>query len=266
MKPEVVSRSVRGGDNEAVHPARPGARLGELTARVVSNDRTMEVRAGDCEEGGTQHGLARPGECLRVAHDPYHPRSERVRMLRTELLLRREAHGSANMVALLSPCSGEGRSLLAAELAIAFARLGQATLLVDADLRNPQQHVLFETSNRYGLSQALARHESPYLHEVEGVPELSLLTAGPTPTNPLELLSDRHLELMIDGWRKDYGFVVFDTAPINQYFDGLAVALPVGRVLTLSRAGRTPLREMREMLRRLASTRSRILGAVISHF
>lgn len=207
-----------------------------------------------------------PADRLVLAHSPYHPRSEQIRMLRTELLLRHEADESANIVAVVSPCAAEGRSQLAAELAIAFAQLNRPTLLVDADLRHPQQHVLFNADNTRGLAHAIAREEVPRFQTVTGLPSLYLLTAGAPPANPLELLSDRCFESMASDWRQHFQFVVLDTPPVSQYADGLAVATIVGRVLSLSRARHTPYRETRDMMRRLGATQSRILGAVINHF
>lgn len=212
------------------------------------------------------HTLARPQHRLVLSSDPFDLRSEKVRALRTELMLRREGEEGANIVALLSPQSGEGRSQLAAELAIAFAQLGQRTLLIDADLRNPIQHILFGTDNRTGLSQSLADREPPYLRPVESFEDLSLLTAGPRPPNPVELLSDRAFAAMIDGWRAEFEYLVIDTAPVTRFSDGLAVAAAAGRVLALSRADSTPYVETREMLRRLGATQARIVGAVINHF
>jgi protein-tyrosine kinase len=210
--------------------------------------------------------FVKPGNQLIMAHDPYDPRCEKVRALRTELLLRRESVDSADIVALLSPCAGEGRSLLAAELAIAFAQMGRPTLLVDADLRRPQQHTLFGTDNRYGLSQVIELGIKPPLHTVQGLPRMSLLTAGAVRSNPLELLSSSRFATLIEDWRQTYEFVVIDTAPVMQFSDGLAVASLVGRVLALTRAQHTPYKDMQDMLRRLSATRSQILGAVISHF
>lgn len=207
-----------------------------------------------------------PAECLAPARSPYHPRGERLRMLRTELLLRHEAGEGANVVAVLSPGVAEGRSQLAAELAIAFSQLGRPTLLVDGDLRRPQQHALFNADNSRGLAQAIAHEEAPRFQSVKGLPSLFLLTAGPPPPNPLELLSDRCFELMVTDWRQHFQFVVMDTPPVNRYADGLAVATVVGRVLTVSRARRTRYRDTRDMLRRLGATQARILGAVINHF
>lgn len=210
--------------------------------------------------------LVQPDERLIMAHDPCDPRCEKIRALRTELLLRRESPDEADMVALLSPCGGEGRSLLAAELAIAFAQTGHPTLLVDADLRRPQQHVLFGARNRHGLAQAIARGDAPQVQSVHGLPRMSLLTAGVVPGDPLELLSSRRFAELITGWRDEYEFVVFDTPPVGRFSDGLSVARMVGRVLALSRAQHTPRKDMQDMLRRLSATRSQTLGAVVSHF
>jgi len=208
---------------------------------------------------------ARPAPRLLIAHDPYDPHCERIRALRTELVLRRPAAG-AESIALLSPGGGEGRSQLAAELAIAFSQLGRPTLLVDADLRNPAQHLLFEASNQVGLVQAIEQADSPCLHPVEGHRHLSLLTAGPAPDNPLELLLNSRFAALMEEWRHSFDFVIVDTAPVTHYSDALAVASLVGRVLALCRARRTSYRDTRDMLRRLAETRTQVVGAVINHF
>ena len=209
---------------------------------------------------------AAPGAALVPAHQPYHQRSEQIRLLRTELLLRHDAPDGANALAVVSAHAHEGRSQLAAELAISFAQLGQPTLLVDADLRTPSQHMLFAADNHEGLACALAREGRPALQPVAGLPALSLLTAGPLPPNPLELLSDRCFEDLVSGWRAQFQFVVLDTPPIGRYADALAVATVTGRVLTVCRATRTAFRDTRDMTRRLAATRARALGAVINHF
>jgi protein-tyrosine kinase len=215
----------------------------------------------------TAEYFVEPSARILMARDPLNPRCETIRALRTELLMRRgSAQGRADIVALVSPCAGEGRSLLAADLAIAFAQTGRPTLLVDADMRHPQQHVLFPVPNRKGLSQAIELGRTPQLYTVRDLPQLSVLMSGAMQRNPLELLSSQRFATMIEEWRRLYAFVVLDTSPLSKFSDGLAVASMVGRVLTLSRARHTPLRDMQDMLRRLAATRAEILGAVINHF
>ncbi len=212
---------------------------------------------------GTQ---LKPCDLLVVAHEPGHPRSESLRTLRTELLLRTRNQGTG-VIALLSPCASEGRSQLAAELAIAFAQLGRRTLLVDADLHRPRQHVLFGAENDTGLAQALVDNNSGIrLHGIEGLPQMALLTSGALPPNPLELLSGIRFERLILEWRRSFEFVVLDTPPVAESSDAITVATAAGQVLLLSRAGVTPFRALKEMSRKLEMTHARTLGAVIGRF
>jgi protein-tyrosine kinase len=207
-----------------------------------------------------------PGPQLQVAFDKINPRNEKMRGLRTELLLLSDTSNNANVMAVLSPGSGEGRSQLCAELAISFAQLGRRTLLVDADMRKPQQHVLFGSGNEFGLSQAISQNTKPYLHPVKGLEHMFLLSAGIVPSNPLELLSDGRFEKLLTDWRNAYQFVIIDTPPVSMYADGLAMATMVRRVLVLSRAKMTSYRKTGEMMRRLKTTRAQVLGGVINHF
>jgi receptor protein-tyrosine kinase len=234
-----------------------GAGIMETALRRISSDKRVVLRQGE---------RVTPGPALILAHDSDHPRSERLRALRTELLLLHEAARGANIVAVVSSGAGEGRSQLCGELAICFAQLGRRTLLVDADMRKPTQHVLFGATNQHGLSQAIAMNEKPYFHPVNGLPFMHLLTAGPVPKNPLELLSDGRFANLLTDWRNAYEFIVLDTPPVEQCADGLAVATMAQRTLILSRARHTTYKSTRALLRRLGSTQSRLLGAVINHF
>jgi receptor protein-tyrosine kinase len=229
----------------------------ETAIRRIAADRRVVLRQGE---------RVAPSRKLILAHEPDNARSERLRALRTELLLLHETGRGANVLAVVSPGSGEGRSQLCAELAISFAQLGRRTLLVDADMRKPQQHVLFGSSNQHGLSQSIAHNEKPYYHPVTGLPFMHLLTAGPIPPNPLELLSDGRFSNLLNDWRNAYEFIVLDTPPVEEFADGLAVATVAARALVLSRAEHTSFNSTRALLRRLASTQSKLLGAVINHF
>jgi protein-tyrosine kinase len=237
------------------HSARPGPI--ETAIHQAKSRNSVVVR---------QAGIARPGSQLLLLHEPDSVRSERIRALRTELIMLLGDARRDNVFALLSPGPVEGRSQLCAELAVAFAQAGRRTLLVDADMRHPRQHVIFNVDNEWGLAQALASGDSPSLYAVEGAPELSLLTAGAVPPNPLELVSNRRLDRIMDSWRRAYDFVLFDTPPVSQYADGLAIATAATRVLVVSRIKSTSFSAMGELLRRVAPTQARILGAVINDF
>lgn len=254
LTPEVIEQAllkIRSGRSE------DDAGMIETAIRRIASDHRIVLRQGE---------RVTPSAKLILAHDPDNPRSERMRALRTELLLLHDTGRGANTVAVLSSDSGEGRSQLCGELAISFAQLGRRTLLVDADMRKPQQHILFDSTNQHGLSQAISHNEKPYFHPVAGLPFMHLLTAGPIPPNPLELLSDGRFSNLLNEWRNTYEFIVLDTPPVGQCADGLAVATVAERALLLSRAQHTTYRSTRALMRRLASTHSRILGAVINYF
>jgi protein-tyrosine kinase len=229
----------------------------ETAIQKIADNRQLVLAQGE---------MVTPGPQLILAHDADNPRSEKIRALRTELLLLSDASSGANAIALLSASAGEGRSQLAAELAISFSQLGRRTLLVDADLRQPKQHILFGSSNGNGLAESISRNQKPWFHPVYDLPQLSLLTSGSTPPNPLELLSDGRFSRMLQDWRKAFQFVILDTPPVKDYADGLAIATLAGRVIVLGRGKHTSFSETRNLLRRLASTQSQILGAVINNF
>ncbi len=211
-------------------------------------------------------GRLRPGKELILAHDPYNERSEAIRSLRTELLMRTNGRRGAGIFTLMSACAGEGRSQLAAELAIAFAQLGSRTLLVDADLRKPRQHVLFGADNMIGLAQCLMDGTPPRLYGIEGMPQMALLTSGAPPSNPLELLSGGRFERIVAEWRRNYEFVVVDTPPVAQFSDGLAVASVAGHVVVLGRTNSTSFHVFSELRRKLDTTNAWVVGAVMNNF
>jgi protein-tyrosine kinase len=208
----------------------------------------------------------RPCADLVVAHDPRHQCGEAIRALRTKLLLTRDNTQQTGTFVVLSPCPGEGRSQLCAELAIAFAQLGRATLLVDADLRCPRQHALFGAHNHWGVTQALCQREPPRLRGIQGVPDLALLTSGGTPENPLELLSGDRFEALVNLWQRDYEFILIDTPPATRYSDALAIASVARRALVVCRARTTSFKDLKEMTRHLASAPTHVVGAVINRF
>jgi receptor protein-tyrosine kinase len=239
------------------HGERPSSGLIETAIRRIAADRQVVLRQAE---------QVTPGPKLILAHDVDNPRSEKIRALRTELLLLSRTNRNANIIALVSGGAGEGRSLLTAELAVSFSQLGRRTLLVDADMRRPSQHLLFDAQNLRGLSDALTHRMKPQLHPVAGLPHLSLLTSGVIPPNPLELLSDGRFAMLVQDWRKTYEFIIVDTPPVSEFADGLAIATLAGRVLVLSRAQHSRFNDTKDMLRRLAATQAQILGAIVNHF
>jgi receptor protein-tyrosine kinase len=251
---------------EDLDPVPVGEPVGE-TVNEAADDAAEDFDG----EAPAQYQLAlveplRPGPELFSAQDPGHPHGERMRLLRTELLLRHRVQHGAVAIAVAGAGAGEGRSQVAAELALAFAQLNRSTLLLDADMRHPRQHVLFGAELGDGLAQAIVRGEAPTFYGIQGYPTLSLMTAGVCHENPIELLSDGRFESLMDELRNVFEFIIVDTPRCADYADGLVIATIVGHVLTVHRARQTPYKAARAMLRQLASARADVLGGVLNQF
>jgi protein-tyrosine kinase len=240
--------------------ARAGGGSGGIFEKAVHN-----VRFANSTALTVRQGIVQRGSLLQHTNIAGHPRNEQISSLSTDLLMLNSAQRSKPF-AFVSPGRHEGRSQLCAELAIAFAQLGRRTLLVDADFRHPRQHVLFNSDNEWGLSQALAQDNAPYLNTVEGLPQLTLLTSGPVPDNPLELLSQSRFARLTTSLGNQYDFIVIDTPAVSQYPDALQVASLVRHVVAVGRAGVTSFKDMKDMLRRLAVANAATLGAVFNKF
>ena len=191
-----------------------------------------------------------------------------IRKLRTELLLRHGHRNSATLgFVVVSALPGEGRSLIAAELAMSFARLGRSTLLVDADLRNPSQHRIFGMELGRGLIQSIVEAEPPELNGVKNMPGLSLLTAGSDlDFDPSELLSNARFKKLMDTLQNIFEFIVVDTPAFSLYPDAQVVSAVVGRVMTLHRSASSDFKDTRSMLRTLAISDAEVIGGVLNSF
>src|SRR5450830_1581735 len=130
----------------------------------------------------------RMDKSLDIALAPFGMEAEAIRQIRAELSIRLSDQERISL-AIVSTAEGEGKSYLAASLALAFSQMGKRTLLIDADMRSPKQHLLFGVENKTGLSTMLAGRTAISAGVMaEGFPHLRVLCAGPKPPNPLEIL------------------------------------------------------------------------------
>jgi chain length determinant protein tyrosine kinase EpsG len=203
-----------------------------------------------------------------VAYEPFHARAEEVRALRTQLLMRwARAQVDHRMLAVASPGGGEGRSYVAANLAVAFSQLGERTLLVDADLRAPRQHRIFNVPDRVGLTAVLSgRADRGAVAPVREFGRLSLLPAGAPPPNPQELISRPALGAFLREMWKEFDVILFDTPPAKFYADALNVAFRAGSAVMLVRKDHTRLADTTGLIRELSDTGVHVVGTVLNVF
>lgn len=158
-----------------------------------------------------------------------------------------------------SALSGEGKSTLALGLAMSAARLHQRVLLIDADLRRPSLHKQLNLPNEQGLSTLLATDtpvsiDPSYIQPAIAYSNISILTAGPTPTDPAKLLSSRRLGELIAAFEDSYDLVLVDTPPVLGIVDAMLVASFCSGVLMVGRIGqvtRSELNQATNMLSKL---------------
>lgn len=209
-----------------------------------------------------------PSRELVAAFAPFHPRTEEMRALRTQLLIRwyNPEQGRKSLV-VASPERAEGRSYVAANLAIVFSQLGARTLLVDADLRKPRQHQIFGLPEGHGLSTLLAgRSEHTATFPVPGLNRLSVLPAGPLPPNPQELLSRPVFNSFMKDLQSIYDVVIIDTPPAGRYADVQSVTFRAGDALIVARKNHTPVQSTSKTIRELAGTGARVVGTVVNEY
>lgn len=206
------------------------------------------------------------GSALFVLKQPNSQQSEALRLLRSQLVLRWFNLGNKSL-ALVGVNLGEGCSYLSANLAVVFAQLGLRTLLVDANLRDPSQHRLFNLKNEIGLSDILAGHAGQVVINPLGTIEnLSVLSAGSISGNAQELLSRTTFIELMKQITPQYDVVLVDTVPGSMTADAQAAAACCSGVLLVSRLNHTKLSHLTEMRDQIAITGAKIVGSVINDF
>jgi capsular exopolysaccharide synthesis family protein len=189
---------------------------------------------------------------------------EAVRTIRNTILLS-DFEGRLRSIVLTSAAPSEGKTTIAAHLAIANADRGKKTLLVDGDLRRPSLHSKFGLTPREGLSNVLTG-ELPWrdvVLPVEGKPNLSLLPSGPGSHRAADLIGPR-LSSLLDEFAKEYDLVILDSPPLLGFAECLQMATAADGVLIISRAGETKRRAVAEVISVLHRLRANIIGVVLN--
>jgi len=193
------------------------------------------------------------------------PRSnvaEALRSVRTNLLF--SGHGPLNRLLITSALPQEGKSFLTANLSVLIAATGSKLLIIDADLRRPNLHKLFELENNQGLSTVLAgMHKFEECVIQTHVPNLHVMLAGPTPPNPAELLGSERMTELLDSI-EGYDMILIDSPPVNVVADPLMLSSLVDGVLVIIEANATSRSLVARTRDLLMEVNANVLGAVVN--
>lgn len=201
------------------------------------------------------------------AYQPQSSMLEPLRALRSQLNLRWVANSPRRILAVTSPARSEGRTWLAANLATMFAQLGESTLLIDGDMRNPRQHELFRISNAVGLSALLTgRAGREMARRIHPQLRLAVLPAGILPPNPQELLERQVFEVVLSHFAQQFSIVIIDTPPITQAADAQVIASRAGAAIMLVRRNFTQQTRLVEACQSFTLTGVNVIGSVINSY
>ncbi len=202
---------------------------------------------------------------LITLSDPRSQAADAYRQLRTNLIFA-GLDEPVTCLVVSSPLPVEDKSPLAANLSVVLAQAGQQVILVDADLRRPRQHTLFEVPSEPGLTTWMAaQDEQAPLPLVDGgVDGLRLLPSGPLPPNPADVLASRKMERLLARCREQADMVVVDAPPVLVAADTSALAVNSDGVLLVVRRGHTRRDHVAQVKDALARAHVRLLGAVLT--
>jgi succinoglycan biosynthesis transport protein ExoP len=192
------------------------------------------------------------------------PVAEAYRSIRTSVqFATMERPGQVLLVT--SPNAGDGKSTTAANLAVTMASAGKRVVLVDADLRKPTIHLTFNVENRVGLTSALlSGNGARSCMQAAGFDNLSLLTSGPLPPNPSELLSSTRMRDLVEALRKEADVVIMDSPPALILTDATLLAALADATILVAQAGRTRSAGLRQAVDGLSRATDNLLGAVLN--
>jgi polysaccharide biosynthesis transport protein len=219
-------------------------------------------------------GEAYPEKLITITH-PRSPISEAYRSLRTGVQFSTIDRPENNAVLVTSASPSEGKSITAANLATVIAQAGLRVLLIDSDLRRPVMHKIFELENHTGLTDLLRNVKLNDLEEsvnawldkvaqptkTEG---LWVLTSGPIPPNPSEILGSKTNQMLLDSLKHHFDYVVLDSPPVLLVTDAVVLSTQVDGTVLVVDADQTQKNQLRQSVERMREVNANLLGIVVN--
>ncbi len=202
-----------------------------------------------------------------TAYKPQSAVAEDLRTVRSRLVIDWLNHAERNVLAIVSPNQGDGRSWFAANLATAFAQAGERTLLIDADMRRPRQHEMFNINDSLGLAALLTgRAGKEIARRIHPELRLFVVPAGVLPPNPQELLTRPAFEVVLTKFASQFDVVIIDTPPAQATADAQVIAAKAASALVLARRNHTGEIALQSTVKSLQDSKVRVVGSVINEY
>ncbi|MEB7822010.1 tyrosine-protein kinase [Staphylococcus xylosus] len=201
---------------------------------------------------------------LYVHDTPKSTVSEKFRGIRSNIMFS-NAENEINSLLITSEKPMSGKSILSANIAVTYAQAGYKALIIDGDMRKPTQHYIFDLPNNSGLSNLII-NKTTYSESIKEtrVENLAILTAGPTPPNPSELIASSKFEKIYNELLEHYDFVVIDTPPVNTVTDAQVYAKTVKNCVLVIDTEKNNKAEVKKAKDLLNKAGGKLLGAVLN--
>ena len=231
----------------------------------VNTPEEIEEITGVSTLGGVmQLDITNPNETLVMTSAPRSPAAEAFRQIRTNLKFS-TIRSELKSVVVTSANASEGKSTVAANLAITLAQTGKSVILVDSDLRRPNQHKIFQCSSNVGLTNLIVDGKND-LTLIQGtdIKGLQIVPSGPLPPNPAELLGSERMSDIVTWLESEAEFVIYDMPPVLAVTDASIMARLVSTTLFVVRAGKTTGQTLRNGVEQILAVEGRIAGIVLN--
>lgn len=201
---------------------------------------------------------------LITKRNPRSPISEQYRTIRTNIEYT-AIEGDITSIVVTSSGPGEGKSTTVSNLAVVFAQQGKRVLLIDADLRKPTVHYTFQTSNTFGLTNILTKQRS-LAETVQMTDEsnLFILTSGPIPPNPAEILGSKAMGDLLVEISEKYDLVLIDSPPVLAVTDAQILANKCSATILVVNSGGTEVEAAVKAKELLTNSKAKLLGVVLN--
>ncbi|EJX17147.1 hypothetical protein SOJ_25960 [Staphylococcus sp. OJ82] len=201
---------------------------------------------------------------LYVHDKPKSTISEKFRGIRSNIMFS-SAREEIKSLLITSEKPSSGKSTISANIAITYAQAGYKTLIIDGDMRKPTQHYIFDLPNNSGLSNLII-NRATYSESIKEtkIDNLAILTAGPTPPNPSELIASRHFDEIYNELLNHYDFIVIDTPPINTVTDAQIYAQTVKNCALVVDAEKNNKNEVKKAKDLIEKAGGKLLGAILN--
>jgi polysaccharide biosynthesis transport protein len=218
--------------------------------------------------GANEEMEERSNSELLIYSDPRSGLSEAYRQLRTSILLSTAGHAPKSLL-ITSSLPSEGKTTTATNTAISLAQTGAKVLIVDADMRRPRLHSVFNIPNGEGLSTLLSSESTDAditrVVQTDDGTKMHLLPSGPIPPNPAELIGSDQMANLLKRLQKHYTHVVIDSPPITSFTDGVLIASMVDGVILVVHSGKSSRQVVKRAKQLLQDVGARILGVVLNN-